>query len=477
MLMLSTTEQVPVEQQRAGLPWDWVTFPEYLDRVKALPKGVNIMSFLPLNPLMIYVMGLEAAKTRRPTAAEIAEMHRLINEAMDQGAAGISMSVMGLEGNSHLDFDGTAMPTDMLHDDDVVEISRAVAERGEGLIQMLSQIFQYGNRAVTEKVARMAKGSGARVIHAAMLTHDMMPDGAAADLKWLDGLRAEGLDISGSTLLNRGWVEANIRELDTAAGQLNGVREIVACATDADRLALLSDPAFVKRFSDEYSAAGPASGAGGVETQIIIDVNGVEELQSYIGRPIGDIAAERGMTPVEVLCDLGVRSRLEAQFKSDIWAADDPAQARALLSNPGVAAGVSDAGAHTKAFANGHYATELLIWLVRERKAFSLEEMHHQLSFKIARTLGLTDRGAILPGFWADLLIYDMADLYQDRDRYEIVHDMPNGDWRRNARAGGYSRILVNGVTTFADGATTHATPGRFVRVTHDLSALPMAAE
>mgnify|MGYP001022704925 CR=1 FL=1 len=111
MLMLSTTEQVPVEQQRT-LAWDWETFPQFLERLRRLPKGVNVMSFLPLNPLLVYVMGIDAAKSRRPTAAEIAEMRALIHEAMDHGAAGISMSVMGFEGNSHLDFDGSPMPTD-----------------------------------------------------------------------------------------------------------------------------------------------------------------------------------------------------------------------------------------------------------------------------------------------------------------------------------------------------------------------------
>ncbi|WP_168072242.1 amidohydrolase family protein [Caulobacter sp. SSI4214] len=478
MLMLSTTEQVPVEQQRAGLPWNWETFPEYLDRVKALPKGVNIMSFLPLNPLLIYVMGIEGAKSRRPTTAEMAEMHRLINEAMDHGAAGISMSVMGYDGNSHLDYDGTAMPTDMLHDDDVVEIARAVAVRGEGLIQMLSAIFHFGNRGITEKVARMARGSGARVIHAAILTNDHLAGAAEADVAWLEGLRDEGLDISGSALLNRGWVEANIGELDTAAGQLSGVREIIACETDEDRVALLADPAFVARFSAEYAGSGPASGAGGLEGQIVIDVGEATALESWIGRTLVDIAAERGETVVQTLCDLGVQSKLKAQLKSDVWAANDPIQARNLLTSPAVASGVSDAGAHTKAFANGHYATELIIWLVRDQKVFTLEEMHHQLSFKVARTIGLSDRGAILPGFWADLLIYNLADLYQDRDRYEIVHDMPNGDWRRNARSGGYSRILVNGVTTYHDGKPTGALPGQFARVTQDMaSSLPLAAE
>jgi N-acyl-D-amino-acid deacylase len=478
MMMLATTEQVPVEHQKAAMSWDWETFPEYLDCVRALPKGVNIMTFLPLNPLLVYVMGVEETRKRRPTAAEISEMHRLINEAMDAGAAGISMSVMGFEGNSHLDYDGEPMPTDRLHDDDVVEIARAVALRGEGIIQMLSAIFHFGNRAVSEKVARMAKGSGARVIHAAILTHGQMPEAATADLAWLEGLRAEGLDISGSALLNRGWVEASVNELDTAAGQLQGVRDLVACSDDAARLKLMADPAYVARFTEEYAGAGPASGAGGLESQIIIEVGEASDLAGYVGRSLGDIAAESGSSVVAVLADLAVRSNLKVEFRSDIWAADDSDLARTLLTSPAIATGVSDAGAHTKAFANGHYATELLIWLVREKKVFSLEDMHYQLSLKVARTLGLVDRGAILPGFWADLLIYRLEDLYHERDRYSIVHDMPNGDWRRNAKAGGYSRILVNGVTTFVDGKTTGAVPGQFARVTQDLSApVLLAAE
>ena len=89
MQMLETTEQIPVAHQQSALPWDWESFPEFLQRLEGLPKGVNVLSYLPLNPLLIYVMGIEAAKSRRPTAAEMAEIHRLINTAMDAGALGI----------------------------------------------------------------------------------------------------------------------------------------------------------------------------------------------------------------------------------------------------------------------------------------------------------------------------------------------------------------------------------------------------
>ncbi|HEX7759092.1 MAG TPA: amidohydrolase family protein [Caulobacteraceae bacterium] len=478
MLMLSTTEQIPVAQQRIAMPWDWETFPEYLARVAALPKGVNVMTYLPLNPLLIYVMGVDAAKTRRPTAAEIAQMRRLINEAMDLGAVGISMSVMGAGGNSHLDFDGTPMPTDSMHDDDVVEIARAVADRGEGIIQMLSLIAVYGNRALTEKVARMARNSGARVLHNIIMTGEGMDQMVSDEIAWVNRVRAEGLDLTVGTLLHCGWVEATILDLDTAAGQLGGVREIVACRTEDEARALLADPAFVRRFSDEYARVGPSNGSGGVEQQTVISVGDHPELAPLVGRTLADIAAQTGQTVVEALCGIAVKSDLKMQIKSAPFSAMDGAQAVRILRNPGIAAGVSDAGAHTKAFSSGNYATELLIRLVRDQKLMAVEEMHHQLSLKVARTLRLEDRGALLPGFWADILIYDLDALYFDRGQMEIVHDMPGGDWRRRVRSGGYDRILVNGVTTHVGGRTTGAVPGQMPRITRNLgTALAVAAE
>lgn len=463
MLMLSTTEQIPVEQQRLALPWNWESFPEFLDTMRALPKSVNIMTYLPLNPLLIYVMGIDAAKSRRPTAAEIAEMHRLINEAMDAGAIGISMSVMGLDGNSHLDFDGTAMPTDAMHDDDVIEICRALADRGEGIIQLLAQIGGFGNPGLTEKVARMAKGSGVRIIHNIFLALDGMPEIIDADLAWLDTLRGEGLDICGATLLYAGWVEAGIRDLDTAAGQLWGVRRLIAAQTDDDIRALLADANFVRKFAEDYAQNGPSNGAGGFEGQIVIEVGEAPELQSYLNRDLASIAAELGQSVVATLCDLALRSDLELQIKSLPYSATDASLGARLLAHPAVACGVSDGGAHTKAFSSGCYGTDFLIRTVREQKVMSLEEAHYQLSFKIARMLGIEGRGAILPGHHADIIIYDLDDLHLDRSRHRIVHDLPGGDWRRLVDAGGYSRVLVNGKTTFIDGKPTGSVPGRLI--------------
>ena len=477
MAMLSTTEQIPVEQQRIALPWSWESFPEYMEVLRALPKSINVLTYLPLNPLLVYVMGVEGAKTRRPTAGEMAEMHRLINQAMDHGALGISMSVMGVEGNSHLDYDGTAMPSDALHDDDIVEIGRALIDRGEGIIQMLSRIGPFGNKDITAKVARAARGSGVRVIHNIVITVDGMAEMTDADLAWIEGLRTEGLDVVAAAILHAGWVESGIRDLDTAAGQLWGVRQLIGCRSDEERMALLADPAFVSHFAEDYASTGPGNGAGGLEGQIVIDVGSDPALRHCLGRTLAEIGEESGSGVVQTLCDLALRSDLALELKSPPYSAMDASLGARLLAHPAVASGVSDGGAHTKTFSSGCYATEMIIRMVREQGAMTYEQMHHQLSFKVARSLHLDRRGALLPGFWADIIIYDPDALYLDRTRHKVVRDMPGGDWRRLIDAGGYHLIMVNGVTTFQETVAMPDRPGHLIAFNDQHGVAPVAAE
>lgn len=475
MAMLETTEQIPVAVQRAALPWDWETFPEFLARVGRLPKGLNVYSYIPLNPLLVYVMGIDAAKARQPNDDEIAEMHRIIHEGMDAGAIGISMSVMGAAGNSHLDFDGTCMPSDLLSIESVLRISQAIVDRGEGVIQMLSQISYYGDRSFTEKVAELCKGTGVRILHNTFLTNPARPEEALNDKRWIEELRARGLDVISPCRVNRGWVESNIRGMDTAAGQLEGIRRICACDTDEEIMRLLGDTAFVKDFSDDYDRRGAATGADGMEGQIVIDVGDNQDLKPFLGKTMAEIGALSGKNAVETLCDLAFRSNLQLQVRSPLISMDEPDQAVEVLREPSIYPSGSDGGAHTKSFDMAGYHTDLLIWIVREKRLMSLEEMHHNLSLKQARAVSIYDRGALLPGFWGDVIIYKLEELFEDLDRYYAVNDVPGGEWRRKAKVGGYHKVLVNGVVTYEDGAFTGKHPGHMGNIVPSPSVAAVA--
>src|SRR6266446_2202117 len=92
MLTMTRNEAIPFASMKAGLPWDWVTYPEFLDSVDRTPKSINILPFVPLTPLLVWVMGLDEAKTgRRFTEQEEQQVRRIVNEAMDKGACGWSL--------------------------------------------------------------------------------------------------------------------------------------------------------------------------------------------------------------------------------------------------------------------------------------------------------------------------------------------------------------------------------------------------
>jgi N-acyl-D-amino-acid deacylase len=127
MLTMTRNEAIPLASMKAGMPWDWVTYPEFLDSVDRHPKAINILPFIPLSPLLVWVMGLDEAKTgRRFTEKEEQEVRRLVNEAMDAGACGWSLQRLG-KVSLQPDYDGTPMATDVMDDDNILFIGRLLA--------------------------------------------------------------------------------------------------------------------------------------------------------------------------------------------------------------------------------------------------------------------------------------------------------------------------------------------------------------
>ena len=96
MLSMTRNEAIPYDAMKEGMPWNWVTFPDFIDSLANTPKGVNCLTYVPLTPLYAWVMGWDEAKNRRPTEDELQEMVRLIHEAMDHGACGWSAQVLGV---------------------------------------------------------------------------------------------------------------------------------------------------------------------------------------------------------------------------------------------------------------------------------------------------------------------------------------------------------------------------------------------
>ncbi|QTH23211.1 amidohydrolase family protein [Rhizorhabdus wittichii] len=458
MAMLENTEEIRVEHLRSALPWDWETWPELKRSMERTPKGINITSLVPMNPLMLWAMGDDAIKARRPNAAEIDQMRAILGEALDAGAAGLSVSLMGDE-NTHRDSDGSPMPSDVMEIDDLAAVCRAMTDRGRGMIQTMAQAGPTGDRTRSERIARATRRP---VVHNFFMAGPQGDAGYREDIDWLDGLADEGLEMWAHAMVYPAWVESSLQEFNAAFGSHPQVNQMALCAGPEEICALIAQPGYREAFRDSYDPRSFSfpGGFNGI-TILADDVRGAAD--AYAGRTLSDIARDRGTSVVDALLDVILAGNGRLNYRTQPLVGGDPELSLKYLRHPRVLAGASDGGAHLKSVSMGCWTTWLLIEFVRNRGAMSIEEMHYQLSFKPARALGFTDRGEIAVGKAADIVIYDLDDLYFDAAQYDRVFDMPDGDWRKLARAGGYSCIIVNGEITHEKDKSTGATPGRYV--------------
>lgn len=481
LLMMENTEQVPLNAMREALPWNWISFPEWMDAVRRIPKGVNLAAYMPLNSLMIYVMGIEAAKTRGATEAERLEMRRLLNEAMDAGAIGFGFSYLN-EHNNHKDIDGSPMPTDSMRLEDAYYLAGVLRERGEGVIQCLCELppGKASNRNVAEELARV---SGRPILMNVIAPYESIAEYHRGLLKWLDDMEDKGLNIYGQAFVNRSWVQYRVVDYDQWSTTSPSFLAFTVAQGAENKAKLAADPEFVRTAVEEYDPHAWEGTGGALETMRLLDAKGAEAYAKYNGQVFGDIARAEGKHVVAVLFEIAAASGALAEIRSTAATGTDPHMAAEVLRHKRVLPGNSDGGAHGKFHSGGQYSTDNIMWLVREEKLLSLEDLHYSLSYLTARALGLANRGALLPGMAADLYIYDFDKIGFDREKYETLNDLPGGEWRRVCRAEGIDWIVVNGEPIFHSGESTGATPGRMLGVGGPeldmrlLDELPIAAE
>jgi N-acyl-D-aspartate/D-glutamate deacylase len=255
MLSMTRNEAIPYEAMKAGMPWDWVTFPDFIDSLIRTPKAVNCLTYVPLTPLYAWVMGWTEAKKRRPTEAELQEMCRLIHEAMDAGACGWSAQVLGVK-SIQRDYDGTPMITDLLSEHEVLTFAKILADRDEGFIELAYQEtgeegrpLAEGTKQFFEKVAAVAKRP---VLYQAVAPNSVHPEMHRERIKWLESCTARGLPVYGQGATRRGGFEMTFEDWNLF-DDTDAWRE-VTLGTKAERKAKMQDPAMRQRLKEEWDA-------------------------------------------------------------------------------------------------------------------------------------------------------------------------------------------------------------------------------
>ncbi len=463
MLALTRNEAIPYEVMKAGMAWDWVSFPQFLDTLDGLPKAVNVVSSVPLTPVYAWVMGWDQAKERRPTEVELNEMCRLVDEGMDAGGIGWSAQVLGPD-SVQRDYDASPMVTDLMTDDEILTFARILGERGDGYVELAYQGTGEENRmigdGITSLFERVAAESRRPVLYQAVVANMDNPQQHRQRLEWLERCQRQGLRLFGQADLRRHPFEFTFN--DWTLFDQSPTWRVITIGTPQERKSKMQDELLRQALRAEWDSGIMPDGAirGSVAGLI---VQGVDrpELERYNGMRIAEIAVAEGKHVIDALLDLVVADDLRTQIIAP-KGRDLPEGAAEILNSPYCVSGLSDGGAHVKFSPGGTFSTESLQWLVRDTGLVSLEEAHYKLSYLPATVAGIRDRGFIREGAPADIVVYDLETL--DIGASEVFHDLPGGDWRRVQRPTGYRWVVVNGEVTLEDGTPTTAMPGKLLR-------------
>ena len=437
------------------MPWDWVTFPEYLDSLERTPKALNILPYVPIGPMLVMVLGLDDAKEgRMPTVGEHEMLAKLVHEAMDAGGCGWSAQRLPPTGPAAVqrDWDGTPMPTDMMNDETALVLARVLAERNEGVVQMtLTSGNVAHDLAHLEEIASI---SGRPLLHNVVQAFEDKPNIHRRQIEWLERCREQGVPVYGQGVTSDAGFTFTLEDWNLYD---DSEAWMEACMGDKEeRLVKMADPERRQALKDTL----PRTATAPLETVTILSPRS-ESTERYREMSVGQAAEIAGKHPVDLMLDVAVTDGLDTLFfvappqgSSDLL--------RDVVQYPHMLFGVSDGGAHTKFLTAGRYPTETLTSHVRENQWITYEEAHRRLSALPAQLAGFRDRGLIRHGGPADVLVYDPENL--EIGPNEVVHDLPGGEWRRVQRASGYRSVMVNGHETISEDTQTETYSGHLLR-------------
>ena len=459
--VMAGVEDIPGVVMVDGLPWDWETFPEYLDAVESRMRDIDVAAYLPHSPLRVYVMGRRGADREPATTEDLDRMRALAKEAIEIGAIGFASSRFSF----HKTGSGDLIPTYGAAQDEISAITQGVADGGGGLIQFVPDIPAGGYESVLQQVFEAAADAELPVTFS-------LATGNSGDPIWPDAItliekyNAAGGDITAQMFPRPIGLVIGLELTGNPFVFYPSYREIADLPL-AERVAEMHKPEVRARIlADKPAGDGHPLLYLAQAWNWIFPLTDNPDYEPAASTSIAARAKARGVTPMEeaydrLLDEDGHAMLLVAMGNYQNNSLDTVGE---LLRRDDVVLGLGDGGAHYGMICDASYPTFLLAHWARDRASgrMRVADVIRELTSVPARVAGFADRGRIAVGYKADLNVINHAAVRLHKP--VITHDLPAGGRRLDQAADGYVATIVSGEIIAENGVPTDARPGKLVR-------------
>ena len=453
---LERAEDISGEAMAAGIDWTWETYPEYLDKLEELPKGINYGGYVGHSALRSYAMG-ERSFTDPATEDDLESMKRQLRDALRAGALGFTTS----RTRNHQTPDGRPVSSRLATWDEVRQLVGVMGDMKAGIFEIAGEDTGRNPERIQDYLDRLrdlAVDTGVPVTWG-MFSTRRAPDYWRPYMDLLD----ETAELGG-----RMFAQVHSRALSVLTSfetrlpfdRLPVWKELRAKPLDEQR-ALLRDPALRAKLveaaqgPDTYEPVGAEARRPNYKWYLALEkVEGPH-------RSVADIARERQLDPVEAIIELALEKDLK-QFFLQPLANENQDHVLELMKHPRSVVTFSDSGAHVSQIMDSSLQTHVLSHWVREKEELTLEEAVRQLTYVPAFNWGFHNRGLLREGMAADVVVFDADRIAPEMP--SVDNDLPAGAKRLKQKATGIAATVVNGEIVLRDGEHTGAYPGEVLR-------------
>jgi N-acyl-D-amino-acid deacylase len=453
---LERAEDIDAVALAQGIDWSFETFPEYLDAVDRLPKGINLAANVGHSALRTWAMG-ERAFEERASPDDLTVMTRHLDQSVRAGAIGFTSS----RSEHHQTSDDRPVASRQAAWSELASLVLVMGEVGAGIFEVADGGMMDPDpdtrRAALDRLSELAASTAVPITFGFVATPeagellDFMDSAARLGGRFIAQTHCRGISVLLSFKgrlpfdLIPAWHDFRARP---APAQLAGLRDpqIRAGLVESAR-------------DFEYGAfrqIGPQARPP--------DFEGIRVYRQGLppNPTVAELGRQRGVHPVEVMIDLAAETDLEQLFIQPSLYPQDEATLLRAMRHPRSVMTFSDSGAHLSQIADASIHTHLLGYWVRDRQEFTLEEAVRMVTLAPALAWGFGDRGLLRPGLKADINVFDPEKVGPAVP--QLVEDLPGGGRRLEQRSEGFLATVVNGEATIVDGQRTGVTPGRLLR-------------